>query len=61
MREVRHAFVETRGFPTHAAEAGRGAPLLLLHGWPEFWATWLPLINRLHPDFHLIAPPGRNG
>ena len=30
--------------------------LLLLHGWPEFWATWLPLMNRLHGGLRLIAP-----
>jgi pimeloyl-ACP methyl ester carboxylesterase len=59
MREVRHAFVETRGFPTHVAEAGRGAPLLLLHGWPEFWATWEPMFERLPDRFRLIAPDFR--
>lgn len=59
MREVRHAFVETRGFPTHVAEAGRGAPLLLLHGWPEFWATWEPMFERLSDRFRLIAPDFR--
>ena len=59
MREVRHAFVETRGFPTHVAEAGRGAPLFLLHGWPEFWATWEPMFERLPDRFRLIAPDFR--
>ena len=43
MSVVRHAFVETRGFATHVAETGGGPPLLLLHGWPEFWATWEPM------------------
>jgi pimeloyl-ACP methyl ester carboxylesterase len=40
----------------HVAEAGAGRPILLLHGWPEFWATWLPLMNRLCGRYRLIAP-----
>jgi len=28
----------------HVAEFGAGRPLLLLHGWPEFWLTWEPLM-----------------
>lgn len=51
-----HRHVPLRGTTLHVAEIGAGTPVLLLHGWPEFWAAWLPLINRLHPDFHLIAP-----
>ena len=31
-------------------------PLLLLHGWPEFWLTWEPLMQRLADRFTLIAP-----
>lgn len=59
MSAVRHSFVETRGFPTHVAEAGSGAPLLLLHGWPEFWATWEPMFERLGDRFRLVAPDFR--
>lgn len=53
---LKHRELTLRGTTFHVAEAGSGPSVLLLHGWPEFWATWLPLINRLHPDFHLIAP-----
>jgi pimeloyl-ACP methyl ester carboxylesterase len=45
-----------RGLTLHVAEAGRGPPLVLLHGWPEFWATWEPLMTRLADRFRLIAP-----
>ena len=38
------------------AHAGRGQLLLLLHGWPEFWRTWEPVITRLADRFELIAP-----
>lgn len=59
MTGIRHAFHEINGFRCHVAEAGEGPPLLLLHGWPEFWATWEPVIDRLHHDFRLIAPDFR--
>jgi pimeloyl-ACP methyl ester carboxylesterase len=59
MPDTRHRFIQTRGFATHVAEAGTGAPLVLLHGWPEFWATWEPMFARLGDRYHLIAPDFR--
>jgi pimeloyl-ACP methyl ester carboxylesterase len=38
------------------ARTGQGPPLLLLHGWPEFWLTWEPVMTRLASRFTLIAP-----
>jgi pimeloyl-ACP methyl ester carboxylesterase len=40
----------------HVARAGQGKPLLLLHGWPEFWLTWEPVMTRLAGRYSLIAP-----
>lgn len=59
MTEIKHSFVDIRGFRTHVAEAGSGPPLLLLHGWPEFWATWEPMFERLAGRYRLIAPDFR--
>lgn len=59
MPAIRHSFHQTNGFRTHLAEAGDGPPLLLLHGWPEFWATWEPVVERLAGDFRLLAPDFR--
>jgi len=59
MASVKHSAVETRGFRTHVAEAGQGPVLLLLHGWPEFWATWEPMFDRLADRYRLIAPDFR--
>lgn len=59
MAGIAHTFVETRGFTTHVAECGKGPPLLLLHGWPEFWATWEPMFDRLGDRYRLIAPDFR--
>ena len=40
----------------HVARCGTGSPLLLLHGWPEFWLTWEPVMARLASRHTLIAP-----
>lgn len=53
---IRHAWVEANGASLHVAEAGAGPPLLLLHGWPEFWLTWEPVMARLAGRFRLIVP-----
>ena len=59
MPEIKHSFIDIRGFTAHVAEAGNGPPLLLLHGWPEFWATWEPMFDRLAGRWRLIAPDFR--
>jgi pimeloyl-ACP methyl ester carboxylesterase len=48
--------VPANGIAVHGARTGRGAPLLLLHGWPEFWLTWAPCMRRLSGRFDLVAP-----
>jgi pimeloyl-ACP methyl ester carboxylesterase len=48
--------IEANGARFHVAEIGKGRPLLLLHGWPEFWLTWEPVMTRLADRFRLIAP-----
>jgi pimeloyl-ACP methyl ester carboxylesterase len=40
----------------HLVRHGRGVPLLFLHGWPEFWLTWRPLIERLADRSDCLAP-----
>jgi pimeloyl-ACP methyl ester carboxylesterase len=55
MASVAHSFHVINGFRAHVAACGDGPPLLLLHGWPEFWATWEPVMRRLG-GFRLIAP-----
>jgi epoxide hydrolase 4 len=54
--EIRHISIPVPGAMLHVAEVGEGPPLLLLHGWPEFWATWEPVMARLQNRFRLIAP-----
>ena len=53
---MQHVIIEANGAQLHALQTGRGAPLLLLHGWPEFSLTWEPVMQRLADRFRLIAP-----
>jgi pimeloyl-ACP methyl ester carboxylesterase len=53
---MQHLTVEANGASFHVARVGTGKPLLLLHGWPEFWLTWEPVMARLADRFTLFAP-----
>src|SRR5262245_903805 len=55
-----HGFESLRlpanGIVVHGAQVGHGRPLLLLHGWLEFWLAWAPCMRRLADRFRLLAP-----
>ena len=53
---IHHQTLPINGMAMHVASLGDGPPLLLLHGWPEFWLTWEPVMRRLKDRFMLIAP-----
>jgi pimeloyl-ACP methyl ester carboxylesterase len=53
---MEHLALQANGARFHVARLGEGPPLLLLHGWPEFWLTWEPVMQRLADRFTLIAP-----
>ncbi|KRP85636.1 alpha/beta hydrolase [Bradyrhizobium pachyrhizi] len=53
---MEHVTIRANGAAFHVARTGTGKPLLLLHGWPEFWLTWKPVMARLAGRYTLIAP-----
>jgi pimeloyl-ACP methyl ester carboxylesterase len=53
---IEHLRLKANGATFHVARTGTGKPLLLLHGWPEFWLTWEPVMTRLAGRYSLIAP-----
>lgn len=55
---VRRSFVQARGVRFHVTEAGDpdGAPVLLLHGWPEHHLMWRRLLADPPAGLRLIAP-----
>ena len=56
MTDIQHDTIEANGVRFHVASLGAGPPLVLLHGWPEFWLTWEPVMRRLAGSYRLIAP-----
>ena len=47
--------VTVLGFTLHYLEAGRGAPVVLLHGLGGDGSRWAPNIDPLAKDFHVFA------
>src|SRR3712207_2644141 len=51
-----HHHVEANGIRVHYVRHGAGAPLVLLHGWPEFWFAWHKNMGELAEHFDVIVP-----
>ena len=56
---VTHGLVTVDGYKLHYAEAGEGAPLVLLHGWPQHWWSWRHVIGELAERHRVICPDVR--
>jgi haloacetate dehalogenase len=48
--------VRTRGATIHLVTKGRGAPVLLLHGYPETHAMWHKVAPRLASKYTVVCP-----
>lgn len=53
---VSHHYADLSAVRMHYVTAGEGEPLVLLHGWPQSWYEWRPVIDRLAPHYRIIAP-----
>ena len=53
---VRHRMVDVGGVRLHVAEAGKGEPVVLLHGWPQNWYCWRVVMPALARQYHVFAP-----
>ncbi len=52
-----HRDISANGVRLHAAEAGEGPLVLLLHGFPQFWWTWRAQLPALAAaGFRAVAP-----
>jgi pimeloyl-ACP methyl ester carboxylesterase len=54
--EIEERFIKTNNVKLHTILIGSGEPLILLHGFPDFWYGWKNIILRLKNDFKLIIP-----
>ena len=51
-----HEYLEANGVGVHFVRHGGGFPLVLLHGWPEFWYVYRKNIPTLSEGFDVVAP-----
>lgn len=51
-----HGYARANGVQIHYVRHGTGAPLVLLHGWPEFWYVYRKNIPVLAERFDVIVP-----
>jgi pimeloyl-ACP methyl ester carboxylesterase len=58
---IQHHTVPSNGVGLHVVTAGdeQARPLVLLHGWPDSWRCWEPIIERLESEFRLVVPDQR--
>ncbi|ANY06949.1 alpha/beta fold hydrolase [Pseudonocardia sp. HH130630-07] len=56
----RHGFADVDGVRMHYVAGGSGPPLVLLHGWPQTWYGWWPIMPELaeHHTVYAIDLPG---
>lgn len=51
-----HQYADLPDLRVHYVRHGQGDPLVLMHGWPEFWFTWHKNIAALAERFDVIMP-----
>ena len=61
MPPVHHTRVRSNGIDLHCAVAGSGPLVLLLHGFPEDWRCWEPVIPHLVAAGYRVVAPDLRG
>ncbi|MFZ0660104.1 MAG: alpha/beta hydrolase [Candidatus Binataceae bacterium] len=56
MNEFKHHYANLKGVRLHYVTMGQGAPMVLLHGWPQTWYEWRRLMPLLADRYSMIAP-----
>jgi len=61
--ELEHSYIETNGIRLHVVQAGpqSGVPVVLLHGFPEFWYGWRKQIPALVAEGCRVIIPDQRG
>ncbi len=59
LKNIEERYIETNRIKLHTIIVGTGKPLIMLHGFPEFWYCWSKIIPLLKDDFKLIIPDMR--
>ncbi|MEU9609314.1 alpha/beta hydrolase [Streptomyces sp. NPDC048057] len=56
----RHEFADVDGVRMHYVTGGSGTPVVLVHGWPQTWYGWWPIMPELakHHTVYAVDLPG---
>ncbi|MDP9868335.1 MULTISPECIES: alpha/beta fold hydrolase [Streptosporangium] len=56
----RHEFADVGGVRMHYVTGGSGTPVVLIHGWPQTWYGWWPIMPALaeHHTVYAVDLPG---
>lgn len=54
--QLEHGFADLGEVRMHYVTAGQGAPVVLIHGWPQTWYMWRHVIAGLASRYRVIAP-----
>ncbi|MCA2216687.1 alpha/beta fold hydrolase [Jidongwangia harbinensis] len=54
-RRFTHRFADVQGVRMHYVTGGTGAPLVLLHGWPQSWYEWRGIMPELAKRYTVYA------
>ena len=61
MPELIHETVKANGIRLHAARCGEGPLMLFLHGFPEYWAMWRPMLEHFGALGYCAVAPDLRG
>ncbi len=59
LEQIEERYIETNGIKLHTVLIGTGEPIIMLHGFPDFWYGWKHIISGLKDEFRLIVPDTR--
>ncbi|WP_280445217.1 alpha/beta fold hydrolase [Nocardia brasiliensis] len=51
----RHEFADVDGVRMHYVKGGSGSPVVLIHGWPQTWFGWWPIMPALAENHTVYA------
>jgi len=58
-KEMEEKYIETNGIKLHTMMIGSGEPIIMLHGFPDFWYGWRDIIMGLKNEYKVITPDMR--
>ncbi|ROS01787.1 pimeloyl-ACP methyl ester carboxylesterase [Sinobacterium caligoides] len=53
--DVEHHYTENEGVKLHYAAMGQGPLVVFLHGWPDYWYSWIAQMNGLKKQYRVVA------